>query len=102
MCSSDLLGINAPQAEAQARSLALRLLPAERMDAFPAQLTRAEQFAALLLRAMAIPGQVIVIESPLASFRISEAYLRDCVARCHGLFSRVAAHELRTSTMETV
>ena len=89
------LGVNEALAEAQARALVTRLLPIERASLYPCQLKPPELLAALWLRAAAIPKQTIVIETPLTSFGISEAYLLECAGRCHGLFDRAVAHERR-------
>ena len=96
------LGVNGALAEAQARALAARLLPLERASLYPWQLKPPEILAALWLRAMAIPRQTIVVETPLTSFGVSEAYLLACAERCYGLFDCAVAHERRVQVMEGV
>ena len=95
-------GVNEALAEVQARALVARLLPIERAGLFPWQLKPPEMLAALWLRAVAIPKQTIVIETPLSSFGVGEAYLLACAERCHGLFVRAIAHERRVQALEAV
>lgn len=89
------LNVNAALARLQARDFAARLLPPAHADCYPDDLSPAETFAVLWLRAVALPGQIIVLESPLSAFDLSEAALKDCAARCHGLFAHAIAHEQR-------
>ncbi len=96
------LGVNEVLAEVQARALVARLLPIERASLYPWQLKPPEMLAALWLRAVAIPKQSIVIETPLSSFGVSEAYLLACAERSHGLFERAVAHERRVQVLEAV
>jgi len=91
------LGVATTLARLQAREYLARLLPATCADVFPEALTPAETFAALWLRAIAVPGRTVVLESPLASFDLDEATLRESVTRCYGLFRYACAHELRTA-----
>ena len=94
------LGVNEALAEVQARALVARLLPLERASLYPWQLKPPEMLAALWLRAVAIPKQIIVVETPLSSFGVSEAFLFECAERCHGLFDRAVAHERRIQRNE--
>ena len=92
------LNVNAPMARLQAREFAARLLPPPRADRYPDELSPAETFAALWLRAVSLPGQIVVLESPLSSFDLTETALKDYAARCHGLFVNAIAHERRAHT----
>ena len=92
------LNVNAPMARLQAREFAARLLPPPRANSYPDELSPAETFAALWLRAVSLPGQIIVLESPLSSFDLTETALKEYAARCHGLFVNAIAHECRAHT----
>lgn len=89
------LGIAAPLARLQAHETVARLLPAAFALQYPEALTPAETFAALWLRAIAVPGRTVVLESPLASFNLDETMLRETVERCYGLFRHAVAHEFK-------
>ena len=91
------LGVKADMARLQARDFTVRLLPLDRADAYPGMLSPLETFAVLWLRAVALPGRIVVIDSPHASFGVGEAAIRDCAERCHGLFQAVHAHECRAA-----
>lgn len=91
------LGIAAKLARLQAREYAARLLAAPVAQQYPEALTPAETFAALWLRAIAVPGRTVVFESPLASFALDETLLRESVTRCYGLFRHAIVHELRAA-----
>lgn len=92
------LNVNATLAQLQGHDLASRLLPADRAHAYPNELSLVETFAVLWLRAVALPGQVVVLDSPLSSFDLSESALRECAARCHGLYRYAIVHERRAQT----
>ena len=91
------LGIATTLARLQAREYVARLLPAKCAEQYPEALTLAETFAALWLRAIALPGRTVVLESPLMSFGVDEAVLRESVTRCYGLFRHAHAHELNAA-----
>lgn len=88
------LGVHAALARLQAREFVSRLLSPERADLYPENLTTAETFAALWLRAVAVPGRTIVLDTPMASFNLDEAALRGYVTRSFGLYRHAHAHEL--------
>ena len=88
------LGVSTALARLQAREYAARLLPAACAEQYPEALTPAQTFAALWLRAIAVPGRTVVLESPLTSFDLDEPALRASAARCYGWFRHAHVHEL--------
>jgi ABC-type lipoprotein export system ATPase subunit len=93
------LGVNEALARLQAREYVARLLHVDYAEKYPKALTPAETFAVLWLRAIAVPGLTVLLESPLASFELSEPALQECVTRCHGLFRQAHAHELNATKL---